>query len=169
MMPSAHLSDSGETIAYLTDLQVVGQENYPFAPTEPPGKEPGKAKGPPDHLKTVRFRKTISEHGIFMHPPAPPKDGQPASLSYRLNGQYTQFQAQVSLNDGLGPSPLPITFSVYGDGQMLWRSNPVLTQEDTQAVGISIKGVDVLKIEVTCPPGHVFRAHAVWIEPSVSR
>jgi hypothetical protein len=61
-----------------------------------------------------------------------------------------------------------VTFSVRGDGQLLWQSRPVSAQADAQRCEVSVTGVEVLTIEVECP-GHPRRAHAVWIEPYVER
>jgi hypothetical protein len=118
-------------------------------------------------LRGVWVRGKESPHGIFMHPP-PPGEGGAASLSYRLGGTYRTFHTEVSLRDGPGGSENPVTFAVYGDGQLLWKSRPVVTQADLQTCEVSVKGVDRLKIQVSCA-GEPRGAHAVWIEPSLSR
>ncbi len=102
-----------------------------------------------------------------MHPPPPPNVGQPASLSYRLARGYQTFSSVVTLNDGPLRSLAPMQFAVYGDGRLLWQSKPVQSQTDTQSCTIPVKGVDVLKIEVTCRD--VEAAHAVWVEPYLTR
>jgi hypothetical protein len=103
-----------------------------------------------------------------MHPPPPPHEGEPASLTYQLGKKYQTFRAEVSLNDGPGGSESPCIFSVYGDGKCLWQSKPVSTQQDTQQCKVPVQGVNKLKIEVTCK-GKPFGAHAVWIEPLVEK
>jgi hypothetical protein len=61
-----------------------------------------------------------------------------------------------------------VTFSVFGDGHLLWKSRPVSSQADADHCKVSVKGVDQLTIEVDCP-GFPGRAHAVWIDPYVAR
>jgi hypothetical protein len=109
-----------------------------------------------------------SPHGIFMHPPVPPFEGQPASLSYRLPKQFARFKAVVSLNDGPERATTPVTFNVYGDGRLLWSSKLVTTQKDAQSVDVSVRGVAVLKLQVICR-GDSRGVHAVWIDPRVSK
>jgi hypothetical protein len=118
-------------------------------------------------VRGVWVRGKESPHGIFMHPP-PPHEGGLASLTYRLGGNFRTFKADVSLRDGPQGSESPVTFAVYGDGQLLWKSRPVLTQADLQTCNITVKGVDRLKIQVSCA-GEPRGAHAVWIEPSLAR
>jgi hypothetical protein len=74
----------------------------------------------------------------------------------------------VSLNDGPGESETPLTFTVRGDGKVLWTSRPVRTQADAQECSVPVEGVDLLTIEVQCP-GPPRGAHAVWVEPHVVR
>ncbi|MBL8796017.1 MAG: protein kinase [Planctomycetia bacterium] len=102
-------------------------------------------------------------HGIFMHLP-PFGNPKKCSVSYRLDGQYRTFQTRVSLNDG----PLscsPMTFTVYADGVMLWSSQPVRSQADTQSSGnLSVQGIGKLTLEVS-GTGSERGSQAAWIEP----
>ncbi len=98
-----------------------------------------------------------------MHPPFT-RFGGNTKLSYRLDKQYAEFKAEVSLNDGPEESETPLTFAVYGDGKLLWNSPKVTSQADAAKCQVSLKDVAVLTLEVQCP-GHPHGAHAVWIEP----
>jgi hypothetical protein len=113
-----------------------------------------------------------SLHGIFMHPPPLPEGGS-SRLGYSLRKKYKTFEAEVSLNDrpfirGNWRCETPVTFSVYGDGRLLWKSRPVSSQADAERCTVSVAGVDVPTIEVDCP-GPPRDAHAVWLEPFVER
>jgi eukaryotic-like serine/threonine-protein kinase len=145
---------------YLSDWKPIDDRNPIKAPPPPMG-----VPAPPFSFG-VRVRDQLSPHGIFMHPPMQPNGGD-ASLSYRLAGKYRQFMTEMSLNDGPPESETPLTFSVFGDGKLLWRSHPVRRQADADHCMISVKGVDVLTIQVSCP-GEPRGAHAVWIEPRVA-
>jgi hypothetical protein len=181
--PVGKPADPGNPLAadktYLTELKEVAKEHFPFR-KGPPDGDPGKEfkkKKPKDKDKDkdkgkefdmrVMYQGKVWPHSIFMHPPAPPFVGQPASLTYSLGKQYQTFQAEVSLNDDQ-ESETPCTFWVYGDGKELWKSNPVTTQQDTQKCNVSVKNVDQLKLMVTCP-GLPHGAHAIWIDPVVSK
>jgi serine/threonine protein kinase len=159
-----------EEIVYLKDLVPTAKEHWPFTPPADhgPNGRPMPPGGPPS-LEVIVQGKNFP-HGLFMHPPAPPFEGQAASLSYRLPKPFTRFKAVVSLNDGPERATTPVTFYVYGDGNSipLWTSKPVSTQKDAQPVDISIRGKAVLKLQVRCP-GESRGVHAVWIDPRVSK
>jgi len=109
----------------------------------------------------------LSPHGIGMH--ASPKGK--IAMSYALAGRFDNFFTEVSLNDTSSRSPVGLTFAVYGDGQRLWQSLPVLTRNQTQKCQISVKGVSVLELAVTNSAGEprsVMGAHSIWIEPQVT-
>jgi hypothetical protein len=153
--------DGGKT--YLSDLKEASKVNWPFKPPgTPPGAPPTRADGMPE----VRVKGVTSPHGIFMHPPPP--GGRPASVSYKLGKQYSTFQAQVSLNDGPPRSVTPLTFAVYGDGHVLWKSKPLSTQDQTQECKVPVQNVDVLKIEVISL-GDPRAGHGVWLEPALEK
>jgi NPCBM/NEW2 domain len=115
----------------------------------------------------VQYRSKILPKAIFMHPP-PPHLGKFAALAYSLNGEYSTFDAEVSLRDGPLRSEVPVTFHVIADGKPLWKSNPITTQTQTQKCSISVKHVKHLKIAVSCD-GPPFGAHAIWIDPRLSK
>jgi hypothetical protein len=135
-------------------------------PAPPPDEREFDGPGPPP-ITSVRVRGETSPHGIFMHPPLSPEGGN-TWLAYSLKKQFDVFQADVSLNDGPMRSFHPLTFSVYGDGKLLWKSRQVLSRDDTQSCNVFVKNIDVLKIEVECA-GDPRGAHSVWIEPRVSK
>jgi serine/threonine protein kinase len=168
---------AGPMWAFLSDLNPIGKENWPFTPPHPPppmkghGFPPGKPEGPPPpppgkSSNAVRVQGRESPHGIFMHPP-PAWEGT-ASLTYQLTGGFSTFRASVSLNDGPPRSETPFTFAIYGDNHRLWQSRPLSTQADTQNCAISVQGVMRLRLEVRSA-GDPRAAHAVWFEPHLSR
>ncbi len=146
--------------AFLSDLPLIEDHNPIKAPPLPPGlPEPPPFTG-------VRVHNRPASHGIFMHPPMQPEGGT-AGLSYKLGGMYARFGAEASLNDGPPESMTPLTFTVRGDGRILWQSHPIRRQDDAERCEVSVRGVDVVTIEVNCP-GDPRGAHAVWIEPEVA-
>jgi hypothetical protein len=115
----------------------------------------------------VRVKGKQSRHGVFMYPPPNPQGSKPY-CTYRLQGKYSRFRAEVALNDSSTKSDTPLRFAVYGDGEKLWESAPVQFQGEPQKCDVAIEGVNLLTIEVRCP-GSPRGAHAVWIEPMLVR
>jgi eukaryotic-like serine/threonine-protein kinase len=150
----------GKDGVYLIALNMISQENWPWLPPHGPGMPPINALG------GIRVQGKELSHGIFMHPP-PPHEGA-ANLTYRLGKNYTEFSSEVSLNDGPGRCETPVTFAVYGDGQLLWRSRGVSSQADRQVCTVSVEDMDLLTIEVRSA-GDPRGAHAVWIDPYLER
>jgi serine/threonine protein kinase len=150
-----------ESTVYLSSLEPIETKHWPFLPPPPPGQAPIKAIG------GVSVRGRESPHGIFMHPP-PDFEGNLASITYRLGGEYRTFHAQVSLNDGVPQSEQPFAFAVFGDDKLLWKSKLLTTQADAQTCDVSVAGVERLRIEVK-GEGPSMGAHAAWIEPVLTR
>jgi serine/threonine protein kinase len=159
--------DANADVVYLTALTPAEQVQWFSSQPGPPGRPaPPGAEGP----KRITVGGKASPHGIFMHGPPPHLGGGPSSITYRLNGTFRTFEADVSINDGPPYSETAITFSVYdGSGKRLWRSKPVTSQKDTQHVSVPIENVDTLKLEMRCADEKVRGSHAVWIEPRLKR
>lgn len=155
-------SEATAAIVHLTDLPNVNAVNWPMH------KQPGfEKKGLPPELRGgVLFQGRPSPHSILMHPP-PPFEA-PASATYELRKQYRKFQATVSLNDTAPPETAPIQFAVFGDGKLLWRSQPMWSRAQTQNCDIPVAGVSALKLETTVA-GEPRGAHAVWVEPTLTK
>jgi hypothetical protein len=145
---------------FISSLDPVDRDNWPFLPPPPPGRPEIQPIG------GVFVAGQQSPHGIFMHPP--PAWVGTASLTFRLSGAFSTFHSEVCLNDGPPESASPVIFAVYGDGHLLWKSQPVATRADRQECTASVQGVETLRIEVSCT-GDPNGAHAVWIEPILAK
>jgi hypothetical protein len=156
---SAHPQNAAKV--FLTDLNPT--EVTKMMPPDPGKGPPMFKKGPPmfKDFAHARINDQNLPHGILMHPL--PESGL-AKQSYQLDGKYSTFHADVTLNDGPFKSETPLTFTVLGDGQPLWKSQQVEAQADRQTCTVSVKNVRVLTIEVDCP-GEPRGAHAVWVDP----
>ncbi|MFF9198695.1 sigma-70 family RNA polymerase sigma factor [Streptomyces sp. NPDC014779] len=100
-------------------------------------------------------------HGVSMH--------APSSLLIDLNRQCTSYDALVGIDDITVPiGPGGVRFSVYGDGERLWRS-PVLRRGDAPIpVHVSLAGHRTLRlvVEEHTPFGQA--AVADWAESRIS-
>jgi hypothetical protein len=117
--------------------------------------------------KKIAVKKKESPHGIFLHPPAKSY----AHVSFDIGARWEVFRGEVAVNHTLSdqqPPASPLIFEVVGDKKALWRSQPVVRFDEPQSCEVKIRGVRVLELRVICP-GSDSSAHAVWLEPRVSR
>jgi hypothetical protein len=101
--------------------------------------------------------------GLGTHPLS---DGV-ASAKYELRGKWSTFSAVAAINDTGGPSN-PLLFKVIGDNRVLWQSRPLQNGGQSQECRVDIAGVRLLELQVSCP-GNWSNAHAVWLDPCISR
>ena len=150
---------------FVSDLEEIDVVNWPF-----PGALPQRPGDPPNDPRAaggrqVQIQGKHSPHGVFMHLP---RGGEGVcSVSYRIDKQHRRFEADVSLNDG-PPECIPLSFTVFGDGKLLWQSKPVTSQADRQTCSVSVEGVSVLKLQMT-GIGDERGTHGVWIEPQLTK
>ena len=104
-----------------------------------------------------------SPHGLGMHSPR----GGVSRVVYRLNGQYARLAGKAARH-GEGQSRSPVTFVVTGDGNEIWRSQPIQDSSQSQQFDVSVMNVKLLELAVHCP-GHNHGAVAVWSEPRLYR
>jgi hypothetical protein len=104
-------------------------------------------------------------HGLGLHP----REKSWAYVAYDLQGQFQVFQTAAGLADsadhgepeeGVGP----FTFTVSGDGKLLWQSQPHQQPGQLEPCEVSIEGISQLLLQVHCPGG-VGHAEPVWVEP----
>lgn len=169
--PGARLPASDPSVpgaVYLSSLPEIEPFFWPF-----PGKLPDADPEEPNDWpapkggRRVRVEGKVSPHGIFMHL-SPQGEVKKCAISYRLDRLYRTFSTKVSLNDGPKVCT-PLTFTVHGDGKVLWQSKPVTSQADTQACNeLSVPGIDKLTLEMT-GTGDERGTHGVWIEPFLTK
>jgi hypothetical protein len=142
---------------YINKWKPIDLRNWPLPPTP---------KGDIMHnvYEVITIDGKESPHGIGMHPSF---EG-PAYVSYALDKQYDTFQGEVSLTDSVDEADSPMLFSIRGDGQLLWKSKGVQVRKDTQPFKVSVKGVDVLKLEVDAQK-KARGCHGVWVEPFLTK
>ena len=83
-----------------------------------------------------------------------------------MNKKALTFIADVGLAEWPSPSRTPLTFELWGDGGLLWRSKQIAGQQDTDHCEAFIGKVQTLELRVLCP-GSNLGAKAVWVEPRV--
>ena len=112
----------------------------------------------------IFFNGQPNPHGLSLAPSAAVE----SSVKYRPGRFYKLFKASVACNDldpGVAGPNQPMTFRVYGDGELLWVSDPVSRAGVKQDVRLGVFGVDVLELRVQCGDGK--NARAIWLDPQV--
>jgi serine/threonine protein kinase len=170
--PDLQLGQNQRYLSDMEELDVQVAEGPPGVPRF--AKKGALGFGQPD-LRYSYGRITVngkgSPHGLSMNPIA---EGC-ATVKYRLSKKAHKSLASVALDDsaggsglppGVGAIPTPLTFQVFGDGRLLWQSQPVAAARIVQECKVDVSGVDVLELRVLCP-GTGDNAYAVWLEPRV--
>ncbi|MFF8381060.1 sigma-70 family RNA polymerase sigma factor [Streptomyces sp. NPDC015661] len=100
-------------------------------------------------------------HGVSVH--------APSSLLIDLNRQCTSYDAVVGIDDlsaqlGVGG----VRFSVYGDGERLWRSDVVRADDPPLPVHVDISGRSTIRLVVEDHTPFGRAAVADWAESRIS-
>ncbi|GIW80547.1 MAG: hypothetical protein KatS3mg105_2354 [Gemmatales bacterium] len=150
---SAYREAERTRIQYLSDMQEFDVKVYRRL-----GKKGNTGWGP-----RITVNGVVSPNGISLHA----LSNDFSSVKYNLPTRARKFLASVALNDSaVPPCPTPLTFLVFGDRKLLWKSHPIQRAGKAQECVVDIKGVKVLELRVDCP-GPFINAQAVWIEPRV--
>lgn len=151
--PVTPLFERGARV-YLADLKEFG--------VQAGGPWPFDNRGVLGDGKAIRVNGSLSPRGLSMHPPMAPAY---ASVRYRLGRQAALFRALAAINDTSNWCFSPATFTVFGDGRLLWQSEGLThTRARRQSCEVNVTGVDVLELRVQCENGNP-GVHAVWVEP----
>ncbi len=106
------------------------------------------------------WKGTTPPHSLFTHP----MSKSTAHVRYSIGGSFDTFSATVGLSSTPGTSAL--TFQVIGDGNLLWRSQPIKVRDMGIDLVVPVRGVKELVLEVVCPAAYA-NCHAVWVEPKL--
>lgn len=125
-------------------------------------------RGADDNDGKVKFEGKLRDHAIYMH--AKKKDVSFAK--FQLDNNYETFTATAGIMEPYEGELLkiesPLTFSVIGDGKVLWKSSPLQRQGDGQPVKVNVRNVAELSLQVDCPGGMGGGA-AIWVDPLLTR
>lgn len=142
---------------YLDDLTEVDVKAYCNAKIGKHGRKSTEDK------ETFTFNQRIPEHSLFTHP----QDDGIASVTYRLNGNYIKFTGTVGISDGARPHTA-MTFRLLDGQSIIWESQPISNDRRSQEFDINIKGRMQITLQVKSH-GSIGEAHAVWIDPKLSK
>ena len=101
-------------------------------------------------------------NGLGLHPP----NNGFARVRYQLDGQYKTFVTGVALMDHTSEVRRSVTFTVFGDDRVLWKSPLIRVRGEAVFCNVSVKNINRLEIR-TESPGQAYGANAVWLDPHV--
>ncbi len=164
--------EPGATRAPKTERPEEGSEKDPlFLSTLTPAEmHVNVGRNNLNHLnRPVTVNESTSPHGLFMHP-----DDQSgaesglARVAYNLPRTYQSISGAVGINDTSTGAETPLTFKIVVGGRTIWKSKPLQAHGASQEFDVPLPANRKLELLVECP-GVADSAHAVWIEPKVSR
>lgn len=145
--------EDADQIVYLTDLtpQKVNVVRNAF------GTQGRRNGGEPLKLRRRWYNKALS---------TPPPTRGASSVVYELpDTTFKFFRATVGIDDEVGNRlRTPLTFEVWGDNQLLWKSEPIPKSGVLQTCRVEILTVKRLELKVNCPGSDEF-AWPVWGDP----
>ncbi|QDT80189.1 NPCBM/NEW2 domain protein [Gimesia maris] len=101
-------------------------------------------------------------NGLGLHPP----NNGFARVRFQLDGQYNTFVTGVALMDHTSEVRRSVTFTVFGDDRVLWKSPLIRVRGEAVFCKVSVRNINRLEIR-TESPGQAYGAHAVWLDPHV--
>lgn len=153
-------------ILYLSDLKETSFEVWKYRPWFGFDKN-GKFVDSEDRLeKKIVIGGKEYPKGIFLHP----KSNGISKVSYSLTGlpHYRYFEATVGVCDARRYGPhTPLLFEVWGDGALLWQSEPVKQWGQPQPCNVTLPKISQLELLVRCRGDAAF-AFAVWGDPRLT-
>ncbi|HBL44984.1 MAG TPA: hypothetical protein DDZ90_16495 [Planctomycetaceae bacterium] len=101
-------------------------------------------------------------NGLGLHPP----NNGFARVRFQLDGQYKTFVTGVALMDHTSEVRRSVTFTVFGDDRVLWKSPLIRVRGEVVFCNVSVRNINKLEIR-TESPGQAYGANAVWLDPHV--
>jgi len=86
-----------------------------------------------------------------------------SSLLIKLEGKATSFTAQVGIDDEIAGHNPAAEFVVFGDGQKLWSSGVMRSNDSARSCSVSLVGVKKLELQVADGGNGNYYDHADWV------
>jgi TM2 domain-containing membrane protein YozV len=113
----------------------------------------------PENPLFLELAGTIYQKGLYAH--------APSRYAFRLNGEWTRFEAIAGLQTGAFPEIAGV-FVLKGDGRELYRSQPLVASV-AQPIHIDVEGVDLLELIVEPGQPSTKRCWTIWCDPRIHR
>jgi hypothetical protein len=114
----------------------------------------------------LTFKNKPLPNSLGLHPP---KEKGTSRVRYQLGKKFSRLTADVAINDtAKNKTGSPLVFRVICDGKSAWKSHPVQVTGESQPCDVDLTNVEILELAVDAE-GSVVCAHAVWVEPRLTR
>jgi Protein kinase domain/NPCBM/NEW2 domain len=112
----------------------------------------------------IRVEGRSATRGIGMHP----NDGREGytSIAFKISRRGSKLITSVALDDVVNRAFSPVTFEVFGDGQVLWQSPELTVARKVVPCEVDVGGVEILELRVSCTQSK-HETQAVWVDPFV--
>ncbi len=127
------LTFASDRLSFLSDLKPIEVKEKAFLGAPFKFKRDKAVTGSPMRMKGKVFRKGLGVHSQ-------------STLDYELKKEYETFSAIVGLQDGSSRHAKTVA-RIFTDGKEVWKQE-FSYGDAPQAVNISIKGVNILRLEV---------------------
>jgi alpha-galactosidase len=107
--------------------------------------------GNPILINGVSYNKGFGTHASSM-------------LYIKLDGGSERFRAMAGIDDEAGASTGSVIFKIYGDHNLLWQSEVLLSGKPAEKVNIAVAGIDTLILCVETTPDGPNYDHADWAD-----
>jgi hypothetical protein len=136
---------------YLSDLEpVVAQQDWGSL-----GRD-RSVDGNPLTVAGVTYGKGLGTHAR-------------SELRYELFGAFRRFTARVGIDDEVAPpTPVEVVFQVWGDGRLLWESDPMRSGVEAVPLDVDVSGIQELALRVLPGNDGIDYDHADWLDARVS-
>lgn len=149
------LQPLGGRVVYLSDLEAVGYRHIPFLTMEWPYQRDANVLGRPLRVAGQWYAK-----GIGMH--------SRSRLTYVLDGNYTEFAAEVALDEAAGPEGSAVCY-VFVGRELKYRSPELRPGEEPVAVRVPIANAQSLTLVVDFAARGDVQDHVDWLNARLIR
>jgi hypothetical protein len=150
----------GADFVYLSDLEPADYRHVPYLDIAWPYQRDRNLQGEPLSVGGRLYLKGVAMHSA-------------ARLTYRLDGTYRRFDAEVALDDSAGGHPLgrvggSVTFAVYllrgGKWQEVFNSGVVRGGDTPRQVSVDLAGAAAMTLTVDFADRGDELDHADWLD-----
>jgi len=145
----------GGRVVYLSDLEPVGYRHIPFLSLTWPYQRDANVLGRPLRVDGQWYAK-----GIGMH--------SRSRLTYVLDGNYTEFAAEVALDEAAGPEGSAVCY-VFVGRELKYRSPELLPGAAPVAVRVPVADAQSLTLVVDFAARGDVQDHVDWLNARLIR
>jgi alpha-galactosidase len=87
-----------------------------------------------------------------------------SSITILLNGEATEFTAQVGIDDEVKGQKPAAEFVIYGDGKKLWSSGVIHLGDTARTCSVKLEGIQKMELNVNDGGNGNYYDHVDWVD-----